>query len=170
KTNRSNFRTGEHSSCNSLQAQWGNTFAQRVIHRNTALHRSNRSEREQVRTVTGSVDTWDIGTRYAVDHDVTRRCGFHTDVLQAKLSRRRNRTNGHQSMRTVNLTTIGGLDYNAAIFGAGDGINAAVLFQLYAALCQNLFQYICSIGVIVRQNTITGSHHGDLHAQLSKGG
>src|SRR5690625_7790639 len=73
-------------------------------------------------------------------------------------------------MRTVNLTTIGGLDYNAAIFGAGDGINAAVLFQLYAALCQNLFQYICSIGVIVRQNTITGSHHGDLHAQLSEGG
>src|SRR5690625_2271773 len=72
-------------------------------------------------------------------------------------------------MRTVNLTTIGGLDYNAAIFGAGAGINAAILFQLYAAICQNLFRYICSLGVLVRQNPLPASQPGHLPPRLSKG-
>ena len=70
----------------------------------------------------------------------------------------------------MDLTAVLCLDHHVAILGAGDGLHAAVLLQLHAALCQDGLEDVGRIGVVMRQDAVTGRHHGYAHAHFREGG
>ena len=141
-----------------------------MIHSYAALHCSNGSQREEVRAVASGVDARDISAGDAVNLNVARLGGFHANVLQLQVLGIRDGADRHDDMGTGNFAAVLSGHQHIAVLGAIDGFHAAVLFQLNAALAKHGLEDVGSVGVVMRQNAVAGGNHGDLNAQLRKGG
>ena len=141
-----------------------------MVHGYAALHCGDGRQWEEVRAVARGVDAGDIGAGDAVDLNVSRLGGFHADILQFKVLGIRDGADGHDDVGAGDFAAVLRGDQDVAVLGAVDGFHAAVLFQFDAALAQHGLKDVGRVGVVMRQNAVTGGNHGDLHAQLSEGG
>lgn len=116
------------------------------------------------------VDARDISAGDAVNLNVARLGGFHANVLQLQVLGIRDGADRHDDMGTGNFAAVLSGHQHIAVLGAIDGFHAAVLFQLNAALAKHGLEDVGSVGVVMRQNAVAGGNHGDLNAQLRKGG
>ena len=141
-----------------------------MVHGYAALHCGDGRQWEEVRAVASGVDAGNIGAGDAVDLNVAGLGGFHADVLQLEVLGIRDRADGHDDVGAGDFAAVLRGDQDVAILGAVDGFHAAVLFQFHAALAQHGLEDVGRIGVVMRQNTVAGGNHSDLHTQLCKGG
>src|SRR5690606_14690715 len=101
------LRVGEDVGGDGLEVQRGDRVAEEVVHRDPALHRGDRGQREDAGDVTGRVDAGGAGARDPVGEDVPGVLEPYAGLLQTHARGVRDRADRHQTVRTGDDPAVG---------------------------------------------------------------
>jgi len=167
---RREFGVGEDVRGDGLEAQRRDSLAQRVPHRDPALHGGDAGERKHPRAVARGVDALHVGATDPVDGDVPARRHRDSVFSEAEVGGVGDRADRHQAVRSGDRLAAGKLNGDG-VAGSAYGGGSGVVHDLHAAAAEDPLDRHGGVRVLVRHHAVAARYKRDryAHRKVSRG-